>query len=174
MKKGTKGLVLTILSAVFAVLALIMLALPFAGVVFTGAKASDIQNLKFGEWSDMLKLYKKAGDFSALGLYSFSKVLLIIALIVMCVSAVLLVVQLFVNVDILRKLTKVFGILTVVLVPVFFVVLFLGGVIFSSANFDGNVVYAPNTGSCFIFIFGLVSGILTLVANKKEKAAAAE
>lgn len=172
MKKGTKGLVLTILSAVFGVIALIGLALPFSMNTMSIGNVSNTESIKFGEWTKLLKDLKTLSTKS-LGMLSFSKVLLILALIVMVCAVALLVVQLFVKMDVLRIVTKVLGILTVILMPVFFVAMFMGSVLYAAENFEGHIVYgAPYLGAMVLFFFGLLSGIFTLVANKKEKAAA--
>ena len=171
-----KGLIRSIIAAVFAVLTYVALAFNFVLVSVSGSSSvgstSRSTSWSFGDWQTSL-----GSDYEKLGLWKFAKALLIITLILVVVVVVLSIVNLFVDNKIVTLINKITSIVGLVVSIAFLVVFVAGGLVLSeSATSFGTTLsttYLPNFGSILLGVSGIVTTALTLSlsSNKKKKKA---
>lgn len=143
----------------FAVMSFVSLAFNFL-LLTDGSNSSS---LKMSTWNEVLKLDTKGTE-----LWQFSRVLMYIALVVIAVTAVLAFVQLFVEHKVLALTTKIAGIVSIVLAPLFLICFSVGGFMYMSNSYGSSIIL-PNVGPILLTVFGLVSAIFALISNKKRK-----
>ncbi len=169
MKVKGKELILKIVSLVATVLSFVGLAFKFA-VMNTdpaiGKSTSSSQSLQ--DWVDSFKLFKNVQE-TAVRFWQVARVFLIIALVVLAVLALITIVQFFFNHKYLSLAKLVVSIAAVACFVVFFALLVIGGIMLGNKMSSdlGTVTFLPNVGAWFIFLFGLVAGVVALVDRKK-------
>lgn len=141
----------------FAVMSFVSLAFNF----LLATNGSSTAHFKLSFWNEALNAGAKVPEYQ---LWQVSRVLMIIALIVIAVTAVLAFVQLFVEHKALAVTTLIAGIFDIILPIVFLACLAVGGFMVSSGS-----IILPNVGPILLTVFGLVSAIFALISNKKRK-----
>ena len=164
MKK--KGLILSIVSAVLAVLTYISLAFNFIYSEFTptiGKVQSTTYNL--ADWQKLMNDNPLKGN---VGLWKFSFVLMIISLIVVAIVVVLAFVNLFAKNKIVNLVNRVASIVGIVLFVAFLITISAGGSLYAG-SFDTSVLgtykLVPNVGPVLLGIFGAAATCVTLVTT---------
>lgn len=166
-----KGLVKSIVSASFAVLAFISLAFNFGVLSYKAGNTSETKGFSLSDWFELLK-----GDSEKLACYKVAQVLMIILLVVIVAVAALAIVQVFVDKKVLKLCLKIASIAGIVLSVAFMLTFFIGGAVLSSSTtifgYTVSQNYFPNAGSMMLGLFALVSsclGLQLVTKSKKEK-----
>lgn len=175
LKKKGFGLIAVCLSVTCAVLSFIALAFNFVLAAGVG-KGSSNSGASLSDWNKMLnddtwaKLLNKD-----LTVWQISRVLMIIALVVIAIVAVLALVNMFVEHKTLTLVTKITGIVSIVLTAAFFVCFFIGGGLVSYSETDPffgytyGVNYLPHVGPILLTLFGILAAVFALIVVKKHK-----
>lgn len=173
-KKGAK-LFASFAAPICAILAFVGFAFKFAMEMSMGGYDMSLVQLSFKDWNEYLKWGGEFGE--KVGVWKASRVMMIILLVLLAVLAVLVLIQLFLQNNILRTITKVVGIVSLILAIIFPFVFSLGGMMASvpdlsklMENLDDISIMMPNLGPMWIALWGFVGSIFGLVAIKRPKA----
>lgn len=168
MKK--KGLILSIVSAVCAVMTYVALAFNFVVITTSVGNRSTSNSGSFADWQKLL-----GNDMEKLGLWKFSRVLMILALILVAVVAILAIVNVFVNNKVLNLVNRIVSIVGLVITVAFLVTFVAGGLALSDSstllNVTTTVAYLPNAGPILLSLFGIAATVTALLTTLKKKKA---
>lgn len=165
-----KGFVSSIVSAVFAVLALIGIGLDFIMVTVTNGNTTEGESGTFGEWLDVIKELNDAGS-EKVAMWNVASWLMWIVLVIVLVAVAAAVIKNFINLGVLRTIAKICGIVGIIASLGWFVVFFAGCSNLTYGINQFSIMYLPSIGSC-MFGGGLfAASIAALVSSKKVKSA---
>lgn len=174
MKKKGKGLVLSILAAVFSVLS--FLGFAFSGLTLMGiGEKVEFRSMSFKEWDQYRELFKDAEGNIGIGvtLWTVAKVLMIVVLVLAVAVAALAVLQLFFEHKAIKTAAKVVNIVAIILAILLPMVQSMGGALISMELMMGSssgLMFLAGSGVFVMALFTLLGAAFSLGANKKPKA----
>ena len=174
-KKGGVNFILTIVALATAVLSFVSLAFNFItaktkGSIFGNGVTED---LNLGDWFDGMNSLQELNDNAHSDVYdlagwNLARVFLVITLILVGALAVIAVVKFFMNKKSLNLATMVIGGLCVASALVFAIATFVGCGALSGSMFGIEYSYLANVGVYLLTIFAMATGVLSIVASRKN------
>lgn len=172
MKENKKGMVARIVAIALAVVSFVGLAFNFLLGMYKSTVGNmsyqDSTALSFGDWSEALT---GESSIDGIGWWKVSKIIMIVALVVVATLAVLAVVRFFVKGKLCVTLTKWVALAGVILSAAFILTFAIGCIVVSGAvsNAVTTFTYLPHVGSCMVGLGMVGASIASMLSAKTKK-----
>lgn len=158
-----KGLVRSIVAAVFAVVSFVGLAFNAGVSTISAGNYSDSHGFSFKEWGDLLD-----SGAEKTGLWKLSQVLMILTFILVVAAVAIAFVRVWVDNKVVNILLKVLSIVALVLSILFIVSYTAGGLVYASNDSTGTIGFWPNVGTIVVALGSIVASSVLIPGRTKK------